>query len=141
MKTFNVEILGYEYSIYGGADGHYCGTNVTPNRVVDFLELSEEYADMQVYFHEDWRDLSVSFSFHEIHEYHYWAPQSYRALRNPITNENGWMLNKELFDKLICKKLGWTEGYRKGHFEEYYECRKDFLRSRITLKELQDLLS
>lgn len=141
MKTFNVEILGYEYSIYGGADGHYCGTNVTPNRVVDFLELPKEYADMEVSFYENWKDLSISVSFYETQEYHYWAPQSYRCLRNPKTHENGWVISKEIIDKLICKKLEWTEGYRKGHFDEYYEAKKGFLHSRITLKEFQDLLS
>lgn len=38
-KYFDVEVLGKEVSIYGGVDGHYCGTKVVGHVVCDIMEL------------------------------------------------------------------------------------------------------
>jgi hypothetical protein len=139
MKTtFNVEILGYERSLYGGEDGHYCGTTVTPNEVVDFMELSEEYSDMLVRFYASYTG-TVYVQIIETRPYLYWSPQSYRCLVNPSTHDGSFRFSDKFFESLILKKLGWDK-YEKGRFAEYSEARRSLLDNRITVKDLQEML-
>ena len=136
-QTFKVEILGYEYDTYCGADGHYNGTSCTPNLIVDFLELSDKYADMQVSFFEGKRGLVMEISEHR--DYLYWAPSYYRCIREVGTRNMGIRISKELFDQMVFRALGWS-GYIKGHFDEYNKEYNNLLKSLWTVKEIQDIL-
>ena len=137
--TFKVEILGYERSLYGGEDGHYCGTTVTPNEVVDFMELSEEYSDMLIEFYENYTG-AAWIEIIETRPYMHWSPQSYREIVEPTTHNLSIRLKDGFFETIILKKLGWDE-YIKGRFTEYWETRKSLLdHCRITVKDLQELL-
>jgi hypothetical protein len=134
MKTtFNVEILGYEKSLYGGEDGHYCGTTVTPNKVCDFMELSEEYSDMTVEVCDKYVLIT------ETRPYLYWNPGSYRVIQEPRTENRGIRLSKEIFDKIVFSHLGWTE-YLTGHHEEYWKALSDIRYKKMTVKDLQEIL-
>lgn len=138
MRTFNVEILGYERSLYGGEDGHYCGTTVTPSEICDFMELSEDYSDMSIKFYES-RTGVIHMQIIEVRPYLYWSPQSYRCVVNPITHDGSFQFSDKFFESLILKKLGWNE-YIKGRFTEFLEARRDLLDNRITVKDLQEML-
>jgi hypothetical protein len=140
MKTtFNVEILGYEKDVYGGVDGHYCGTTVTPSEVMDFMELSEEYSDMLIEFYANYTGAAYV-EIIETRPYMHWAPQSYRCIVEPTTHNLSIRLKDDFFETIILKKLGWDE-YIKGRFTEYWEARRSLLdHCRITVKDLQELL-
>lgn len=133
MKTFDVEIVGCENSVYGGADGHYCGTTVTPSEIMDFTELSEEYSDMAVEVYDEKVIIT------EIRPYLYWNPGSYRVIQEPRTGNRGIRLSKEIFDKIIFSHLGWTE-YLTGHHEEYWKALSDIRYKKMTVKDLQEIL-
>lgn len=139
MKTFNVEILGYERSVYGGADGHYCGTTVTPSEVMDFMELPEEYSDMLIEFYANYTGAAYV-EIIETRPYMHWAPQNYRCIVEPSTHNFAIRLKDNLFETIILKKLGWDE-YIKGRFTEYLKARSELLdHCRITVKDLQEML-
>jgi hypothetical protein len=139
MKTFNVEILGYERSVYSGADGHYCGTTVTSSEVMDFMELPEEYSDMLIEFYANYKGADYV-EIIETRPYMHWAPQNYRCIVEPSTHNFSIRLKDNLFETIILKKLGWDE-YIKGRFTEYLEARMSLLdHCRITVKDLQEML-
>lgn len=137
MKTFNVEILGYERSLYGGEDGHYCGTTCTSNEVCDFMELSEEYSDMLIKFYARYGRVYVQII--ETRPYLYWAPQNYRCIISPSTYDGSFQFSDKFFESLILKKLGW-DSYKEGRFAEYSEARRDLLDNKMTVKDLQEML-
>lgn len=52
-KYFNVEILGKEVSVYGGIDGHYCGTEIIGHKIMDIMDLHGNYT-ITVHFSSKW---------------------------------------------------------------------------------------
>ena len=124
-KYFNVEILGEEVSIYGGIDGHYCGTKVVGHKVIDIMELKGDYT-VKVHMKSRWIDADYI----DINDVH---------VVEPITHNIGIKLPKGVDQYEIAKAIMGVDTVG-DRFDEYCKVTSNLEYYGISLAEFKTLL-
>lgn len=132
MKHINVEIVGYEYSVYGGEDGHYCGTAVKENEIVDILEIPSEYDNVVRVTISDSNRVCLIDS----RDVPYWD-HSTLYVREPNTGCLGIKVDNILYDVALYKMGGEKIGNR---IDEFYNITCNLNYGGMLLGEFKEIL-
>lgn len=124
-KYFNVEILGEEVSIYGGIDGHYCGTKVVGHKVIDIMELKGDYT-VKVHMKSHW----INADYIDINDVH---------VVEPITHNIGIKLPEGIDQYEIAKAIMGVDTVG-DKFDEYRKVTSNLEYFGISLNEFQTIL-
>jgi hypothetical protein len=132
MKKISVEVVGYEYSVYGGEDGHYCGTDVVPNKVIDLLDIDSKYdAHVRVTISHNDR-----LSLIDTRDVPYWD-HSTLYVKEPGTGNLGIAV-----DSLQYEVAKYLMGVKEvgDRFDEYCHITSDLNYKGMTLGEFKEIL-
>ena len=141
MKQILVEREGYEYSLYGGDDGHYCGTNTTDNAIMDVTELPEKLDNVLIVKFGNFRDGSEYITISETRDYLYWAPEFYEVICEPKTHNSGIRTNVNLLRKIYLKEVAAEKmTLEMLRSEEYFTFIRKYKYEGVTLGEFKKIL-
>ena len=124
-KYFDVEVLGREVSIYGGVDGHYCGTKVVGGWVGDIVELDVPDSDVVSFCQLSSGKLVISF----VH--------CNKLVVEPKTRLHGIRVPFAMYD-VVTSVMGVTKV--GDNFEKYFQTHIDIERNGMTFGEFKELV-
>lgn len=124
-KYFNVEILGKEVSVYGGIDGHYCGTAVIGHKIIDIMELEGDYM-VTIHMKSRWIDRDY-ITINDMH------------VVEPTTHNIGIKLPEGIDQYDIAKAIMEVDTVG-DKFDEYCKVTSNLEYNGISLKEFQTIL-